>query len=150
MLPYGRPKSSTIEISFEVETSTTILLYLQTGEMLPNRLQAARALAADVESSAKQQRNVSRWETWQTCSKMKGKRNLVTSREGLYVPLSYSQVLYLERPIELWYFHVEEKFTFLSLYNAEQEQWCRSTTVHSNLLLLYIQICYSTSIASAV
>jgi hypothetical protein len=68
------------EISFEVETSTTILLYLQIGEMLLNKLQPARALAADVESSAKQKRNVSRWETWQTCSKMKGKRNLDTSR----------------------------------------------------------------------
>ena len=58
--------------------------------MLPNGLQPARALAADVESSAKQQRNASRWEMWQTCSKMKGKRNLDTSREGLYIPLSYS------------------------------------------------------------
>jgi hypothetical protein len=118
--------------------------------MLPNRLQPARALAADVKSSAKQQRNVSRWETWQTCSKMKGKRNLDISREGLYIPLSHSQVLYLERPIELWYFHVEEKFTFLSLYNAKQEQWRRFAAVHSDLLLLYIQICCSTSIASAV
>jgi hypothetical protein len=38
-------------------------------------------------------------------------------------------------------FHVEENFTLLSLCNAKQEQWCRSAAVHSNLLLLYIQIC---------
>uniref|UniRef100_A0A2N9J4I3 Integrase catalytic domain-containing protein n=1 Tax=Fagus sylvatica TaxID=28930 RepID=A0A2N9J4I3_FAGSY len=72
-----------------------------TGEMLPNRLQPARALAADVESSAKQQRNVSRWETWQTCSKMKGKRNLDTSREGLYIPLNLLQYIHCFRGITL-------------------------------------------------
>ena len=46
-------------------------------------------------------------------------------------------------------FHVEEKFTILSLCNAKQEQWCRSAIVHLNLLLLYIQICYCCTFKSA-
>ena len=53
------------------------------------------------------------------------------------------------RPIKPWYFHVDDKFILLNLYDAKQEQWCRSTIVPSNLLL-YIQIYYSTSTASAV
>jgi cell envelope opacity-associated protein A len=59
-----------------------------------NRLQPARALAADVKSSAKQQRNVSRWETWQTCSKMKRKEESGHfARRPLYPTKSFTSTL---------------------------------------------------------
>jgi hypothetical protein len=56
---------------------------------------------------------------------------------------------YTTRPIKPWYFHVDDKFILLNLYDEKQEQWCRFAVVPSNLLL-YVQICYSTFIASAV
>ena len=56
---------------------------------------------------------------------------------------------YTTRPIKPWYFHVDDKFILLNFYDEKQEQLCRFAVVPSNLLL-YLQIYYSTSIASAV
>ena len=39
------------------------------------------------------------------------------------------------KPTKPWYFHMDDKFILLNLYDAKQKQWCRSAVVPSNQLL---------------